>query len=636
MSGRFDKSGLSTAKLPDKTENDFIVIGIDFGTTFSGVSWAFSGQPNNIEVITRWASDMNFNSDTEKTPSTLLYRGIQNEAFWGYKIPAANNEDALKWFKLLLIDNKDISAELHNSPQIATAKTLLAEANKDTVNVVSSYIRLLWNHSIECITQSAGKALMRLCRFHVVVTLPAMWPDYSKARMRYAVENAGILHRRPAGNTVLSFISEPEAAALATMVDLRHRPDVKDGDHFVVCDAGGGTVDLISYQITSTSPLIVREAVRGNGRLCGAVFLDQAFIELMRGKIGPHIWDALPKDEVQRFINGDWEHGIKKQFNGQKREWIVTLPPGCVHASGTMNKKTLILSYADLDPMFRKITGKVTELVKEQIQQVKLRYGKLPKYIILVGGFGRSAYLYNHLVQEVSNDGTDVLQAQGSRPWSAICRGAVIQGLTRQKLFTDLSVTVKSRIARINYGIVFWQHYNPDVHLLTDRVWDEVEMIWKAYNQVHWYLKQGTDVFGAKSVRHSYQRLFEKPPERIAEAIHYSESSAAPNRKDSTVKKLCTITWNSKIDFEALPTFTNPIGKIYHRLEFEIEMVSDGCSLEFTVYHDGKRVAAKNICADFEVHEDNAVKKNLNSCCSSDWNSEGYQSQTESLDSWVK
>lgn len=128
--------------------------------------------------------------------------------------------------------------------------------------------------------------------------------------------------------------------------------------------------------------MIVKEAVKGNGRLCGGVFLDQAFIELMRRKVTPDVWDALPKDEVQRLLNGDWEHGIKKQFHGQQKDWIVTLPPGCRHINGNssfLRKQTLILNYADLDPMFRKTATNVAELVKEQIQHVGLKYGKLPK-----------------------------------------------------------------------------------------------------------------------------------------------------------------------------------------------------------------------------------------------------------------
>ena len=42
---------------------------------------------------------------------------------------------------------------------------------------------------------------------------------------------------------------------------------LKVGDAFVLCDAGGGTVDLISYEITKLDPTLeLRELVPGTGK----------------------------------------------------------------------------------------------------------------------------------------------------------------------------------------------------------------------------------------------------------------------------------------------------------------------------------------------------------------------------------
>jgi hypothetical protein len=37
------------------------------------------------------------------------------------------------------------------------------------------------------------------------------------------------------------------------------------GDAFVICDAGGGTVDLISYEVTALDPLELKELIPGTG-----------------------------------------------------------------------------------------------------------------------------------------------------------------------------------------------------------------------------------------------------------------------------------------------------------------------------------------------------------------------------------
>ena len=57
------------------------------------------------------------------------------------------------------------------------------------------------------------------------------------------------------------------------------------GDVFVLCDAGGGTVDLISYKVTQTSPtFLIEEAAVGSGDKCGATFIDQ--VSDIKGKKG--------------------------------------------------------------------------------------------------------------------------------------------------------------------------------------------------------------------------------------------------------------------------------------------------------------------------------------------------------------
>lgn len=68
--------------------------------------------------------------------------------------------------------------------------------------------------------------MIDVCAFNVVVTLPAIWPAYAQFRMKEAIEKAGILKARGICDTTLEFISEPEAAALATLQDMSDRADM--------------------------------------------------------------------------------------------------------------------------------------------------------------------------------------------------------------------------------------------------------------------------------------------------------------------------------------------------------------------------------------------------------------------------
>lgn len=79
---------------------------------------------------------------------------------------------------------------------------------------------------------------------------------------------------------------------------------LKIGESFVLCDAGGGTVDLISYTITDLKPILkVREAAPGSGGLCGSTFLNKRFGEFLREKLGEERgWDdEILAEAMERF-----------------------------------------------------------------------------------------------------------------------------------------------------------------------------------------------------------------------------------------------------------------------------------------------------------------------------------------------
>jgi uncharacterized protein YxjI len=76
------------------------------------------------------------------------------------------------------------------------------------------------------------------------------------------------------------------------------------GDSFILCDAGGGTVDLISYTITVLHPILkVEEAAGGTGALCGSTFLNRRFRDFLIRKLGREAgWDdEILAEALDRF-----------------------------------------------------------------------------------------------------------------------------------------------------------------------------------------------------------------------------------------------------------------------------------------------------------------------------------------------
>ena len=126
------------------------------------------------------------------------------------------------------------------------------------------------------------------------ITVPAVWSDMGQAKTKACAEAAGM-----GEGATLHIISEPEAAALYAL-DTVDPHNLKIGDTFILCDAGGGTVDLITYTVSALKPILkLNEATPGTGSLCGASFLNRKSHEFMEAKFGGELgWDDEVMEEV--------------------------------------------------------------------------------------------------------------------------------------------------------------------------------------------------------------------------------------------------------------------------------------------------------------------------------------------------
>ncbi|RSL70212.1 hypothetical protein CEP53_001940 [Fusarium sp. AF-6] len=521
-------------------ETPILIIGIDFGTTYSGV--AYSRRKSPPKLITNWKTLRNFNQDKEKVPSAVFYDQMTEGDFsWGYAVPIG--EHVLRWFKLLLVDEIDLPFKIRTSRHVTAARALIKQLNKTPVEVIGDYLGKLWKHSRENIMRAVGQRVFKIARLHFVVTLPAIWPHYARARMEEALVLAGIREARPAGETIVDFISEPEAAALACLEGCFDEIDLNLGEHLIVCDAGGGTADIITYTILKMDPLIVRESVRGDGDLCGAMFLDDGFLSLLKELIPADVQAKMGDGGLRKIMKDDWEHGIKSDV------WTVDNnyhPPKITVQASTVR-----------DNVYRPQIAKIEKL-----------------FIILVGGFGRSKFLYECL-QEKLGKKIEILQDSDSGPWTAVVRGAVYHGLLRSNMSDNLSVAIESRVSRYSYGtLVNAMPFDATMHEQEDRFYCSANQAWLAGNQTMC------------------------PDDEVVVDIVFSDAEKPPKRQDETVKPLCVIKLPEIPSWSKLPRWKNSNGEEFRHFEYELCMISNGTSLDFSVHYNNRKIATQS--ASFE------------------------------------
>lgn len=182
-------------------------------TRHSGVSWAVNGGTKNIRLINNWRDPEALNASKEKVPSLITYMNGKPER-WGYDVGL--KDESFKWIKILLEENHEYATIVQF---VQTSDTLLRKVHKTAQDVVADYLKLLWEYTIEDIRKFYPD-YEDLFNLRVVLTVPAMWSPAAKDKTSGAAKLAGM-------PDTINLVTEPEAAALATLRDKSEESQLK-------------------------------------------------------------------------------------------------------------------------------------------------------------------------------------------------------------------------------------------------------------------------------------------------------------------------------------------------------------------------------------------------------------------------
>ncbi|KAI8875861.1 actin-like ATPase domain-containing protein [Backusella circina FSU 941] len=495
------------------------IIGIDFGTTYSGASFCFT-HDNEINDIVRWPGQPDYSYP--KCPTVCLYdRETNNLVQWGRsaksgkpKFQNLSHYTILQQFKLYLDDSLE-----------GLVRQLPLGLN--ITDVIADYLRKFFDYIVAEISKKGFyQDLKRQSRF--CLTVPAMWSDKSKQIMREAAIKANIISTSDHTDRLM-LISEPEAAALYCEKTC-DRFNMVNKDEFMVCDAGGGTVDLIVFRVEmdENGNRKFRESTKGLGESCGSTFIDRGFRKVLRKKLKRVIKRSVSTGAIE-IPEAPLEHmldtfidNIKPQFDGTEDSYInVSMGFDLMtktEASIGLDEGIMAFTASELK---RDVFDPVVEKVIQLCIDLQNDTSNL-KAIFLVGGFGSSPYLYNEMKKVFDSKKVHVIQPE--RPEMAVARGAVIFGMNPTKVAT--------RIPRHWYGIEITNVFEPELDPEEYKIYRPDGSV-RCDNRFSTYVERGKPLDIDSCVSRVYTTYY---PQHTACTFYMSDSETEPRYTIPSIK----------------------------------------------------------------------------------------------------
>ncbi|KAF1796509.1 hypothetical protein FB192DRAFT_1431227 [Mucor lusitanicus] len=545
---------------PKSKRADFLITAPYSGTTFSGASYAFMNDNEITDIKIRPGQpDYSY----PKCPTICLYNRDDNKLIqWGRSAKAGKskypNITILQQFKLYLDDN--LEGVVRQLPLDLTA-----------TDIISDYLEKFFAYvKVDMTKKGFHQNFEKQARF--CLTVPAMWSDKSKQIMRDAAIQSGIINASDHRDRLM-LISEPEAAALYCERTC-DKFNMQHGDEFMICDAGGGTVDLIVFRVEmdAAGNRKFRESTKGLGKSCGSTFIDRNFRKHLRKKLkkvirrSPNGAIEIPDAPLDHMMD-IFVDNLKPLFDGTDDlysdismgfDLVTKTEPSIGLDEGNMTFTKQELKKHVFDPVISEVVQLCRDLQKDTTNL---------KAIFMVGGFGSSAYLYSQMEKEFSPENIRIVQPD--RPEMAVARGAVIFGMHPSKIAT--------RIPRFWYGIEITNIFDPSVDPIEYKVVRPDGSV-RCDNRFSTYVERGKPLDIDSCVSRNYTTYY---PSHTACTFFASDSDTEPRYTISTP----TTSVRKVFDFEIpMPTLPNvkhgdpvplTIKMYFGEVELRVEAVID-------------------------------------------------------------
>ncbi|CAB4437252.1 unnamed protein product [Rhizophagus irregularis] len=466
------------------TKDIRMVVGLDFGTTFSGFAYCHISESKDILTNESWPGK----AGTLKTNTVLQYdSGFNNVVEWGsLALTNRKNKDEKRPVELFKL-------YLGNLPKHRRPKLPPRFDFKKAITDYLYEIGKLIKKTVEWPGINFTENVL------LVLTVPAEYSEREKKVIRKCAYNAKLIKEKDSQK--LQFTTEPEAAAIYCI--LQQQSILVKEMTFMIVDCGGGTVDLTTHRLIENKQLTgdgtvdltiqklienkqLTEVTERIGDFCGSTFIDNKFIEFLREKLGTDAMDELIENNYDIDENAP---SLLQYVSKEKREIMKK------------NDWLISIKHDDLIKMFDPIVDRIIRLMHIQLSNSQ----ETCSAIFLVGGFSKSKYLQKRIKNEFQDIVKTILVP--NQPEAAIARGAAIYGLSfknshRAEETILYASVIHKRVLKYTYGIKVLGKWKASVHPPHRKIFDDRIYLFDTF------VKRGTRV---KVDKPSHPKLGYKP-----------------------------------------------------------------------------------------------------------------------------
>ncbi|KAK3591132.1 hypothetical protein CHS0354_040195 [Potamilus streckersoni] len=414
------------------------------------------------------------------------------------------------------------------------------------MDVFSAAIAYLKDHLL-CIVRDRLPGI-KDSDFVWVITVPAIWEDGARQFMRNAAikahfwedfkDNNGKPGKRFNAETFAQdhkkqeelkkqiwLALEPETAALyckfSQLQLIRNKAGVASTapftpkQKFLLVDLGGGTADIIAYEVMESNNL--RELTEPNGGDWGGVTVDEAFWSLLKKICGDEAFVKFSTETTADFLDMRYQFELKKRTISLIPTDVTKIKV-CSTLAGSYRERRGVKLDNDTIPMEDGIGYKRGHL--ELSSTVSLSLFEKPKHniveflkhkyflnrniydldaIIMVGGFSASEVMKEAVKAAVTDMGIIVINPDD--PILAVVKGAVLYGHNR--------MAIRERVLPYTYGISLRVPFDESIHPIDKKIFCSNRQTYVVEDVFQPFMRAGTHVVpGETFAKHTYRAVY--------------------------------------------------------------------------------------------------------------------------------